>query len=108
MKKPPARVSWPFEFVLYISGATANSTLALLNLSMLAEKHLKGKYHLSVVDMYQHPRWAGKHNVIALPMLVKTLPLPVRRMVGDLSNESRVLTGLGLVPAPATAMGDRQ
>ncbi len=84
--------------MLYISGATENSRLALLNMRILADKHLKGRYHLAVVDLYQDPWRARRHDVIALPMLVKTLPLPVKRMVGDLSDESRVLSGLDLPP----------
>jgi circadian clock protein KaiB len=84
--------------VLYISGATENSRLALLNMRSLADKHLEGRYHLAVVDLYQDPRRARRHDVVALPMLVKTLPLPVRRMVGDLSDELRVLVGLDLPP----------
>ena len=87
-----------FEFVLYISGATENSRLALLNTRSLADKHLEGRYHLAVVDLYQYPRRASLHDVIALPMLVNMLPLPVRRMVGDLSDEGRVLTWLDLPP----------
>jgi circadian clock protein KaiB len=90
------RKVWPFEFVLYISGATEHSRLALMNMRVLADKHLKGRYRIEVVDLYQEPRRATRHDVIALPMLVKTLPLPMRRMVGDLSNESRVLIGLDL------------
>jgi circadian clock protein KaiB len=92
------RTSRPFEFVLYVSGATENSRLALLNMRILADKHLKGRYNLAVVDLYQDPRRARRHDVIALPMLVKTLPLPMRRIVGDLSDEGRVLSGLDLPP----------
>jgi len=84
--------------VLYISGATENSRLALLNMTLLADKHFKGRYRLDVIDLYQYPQRARRHDVIALPMLVKTHPLPLRRMVGDLSDEGRVLLGLDLLP----------
>jgi circadian clock protein KaiB len=97
-RKAGPRSTGPFEFVLYISGATENSRLALLNMRNLADKYLEGRYHLAVVDLYQDPRRARRHEVVALPMLVKTLPLPVRRVVGDLSDESRVMMGLDLPP----------
>jgi circadian clock protein KaiB len=94
-------------FVLYISGATENSRLALLNIKALVDKYLGGCCRLSVVDLYQDPRRAAKHDVVAVPMLVKTLPLPVRRMIGDLSDEGRVLIGLDLVPRPGGEISDR-
>jgi circadian clock protein KaiB len=87
-----------FELTLYISGATENSQLALLNAKNLAEKHLPGRYRLEVIDLFQEPRQARKHDVVAVPMLVKTQPLPVRRIVGNLLDEKRVLTGLDMLP----------
>jgi circadian clock protein KaiB len=87
-----------FELTLYISGATENSRLALLNARNLVEKHLKGRYRLAVIDLFQEPRQARKHDVVAVPMLVRTLPLPVRRMVGNLFDENRVLMGLDILP----------
>jgi circadian clock protein KaiB len=96
-KTAKPRKARPFEFVLYISGATEHSRLALMNLRTLADRHLKGRYNLAVVDLYQEPRRATHHDVVALPMLVRTLPLPMRRIVGDLSNENRVLNGLDLL-----------
>jgi circadian clock protein KaiB len=105
--KPRPRGSKRFAFVLYISGATENSRAALLNIRTLVDKHLGGRCRLAVVDLYQDPRRAGKHDVVAVPMLVRTLPLPVRRMIGDLSDEGRVLIGLDLVPRRGGALGDR-
>ncbi len=87
-----------FELTLYISGATENSRLALMNARNLGEKHLRGRYRLAVIDLFQEPRRARKHDVLAVPMLVKTQPLPVRRMVGNLVDEARVLIGLNIYP----------
>jgi circadian clock protein KaiB len=102
-RRPNSRRSRPaspqaFELTLYISGATENSRLALLNARNLVEKHLKGRYRLAVIDLFQEPRQARKHDVVAVPMLVRTLPLPVRRMVGNLFDENRVLMGLDILP----------
>jgi circadian clock protein KaiB len=92
---------------VYISGATENSRLALLNIRTLVDKHLGGQCRLAVVDLYQDPRRAGRHDVVAVPTLVKTLPLPVRRMIGDLSDEGRVLIGLDLAPRRRADISDR-
>ena len=89
-----------YELQLYISGATERSSTALANVKAIAEKRLHGRYRLSVVDLYQQPEKAREREVTAVPMLVKMLPLPLRRVVGDLSNEDRVLIGLDLVPKP--------
>ncbi|MES2859068.1 MAG: circadian clock KaiB family protein, partial [Pseudomonadota bacterium] len=86
---PPAEAEC-YELVLYISGATENSRNALTNIKAISEQHLKGHYRLAVVDLYQQPEQARDHDIFAVPMLVKTLPLPLRRMVGELSSEERV------------------
>ena len=90
-----------YDLHLYVSGATERSRLAIANVKSVGEKHLKGRYRLLVVDLFQDPGGAREHDIIAVPTLVKKLPLPLRRMVGDLSSEDRVLIGLDLVPAPA-------
>jgi circadian clock protein KaiB len=82
---------------LYISGMTARSTEAINSLTGLCEDHLKGRYELEIVDLYKHPEMAEKAQIIATPTLVKQLPLPIRRLVGTLSNEERVLIGLNLI-----------
>ncbi len=97
-RRSRSAASQAFELTLYISGATENSRLALLNARNLGEKHLRGRYRLAVIDLFQDPRQARKHDVLAVPMLVKTLPLPVRRMVGNLFDENRVLIGLDILP----------
>ena len=87
------------EFVLqlYITGATPNSIRALINIKQLCEEHLKGRYSLEIIDVYQQRELAEKEQLIALPLLIKRQPLPEKRIIGDLSNTSKVLTGLGLI-----------
>jgi circadian clock protein KaiB len=86
------------DLELYISGATAHSRSAVANIKAVAEKYLKGRYHLVVTDLYQEPARAREEQIIVVPMLVKRRPLPLRRIVGDLSSEEHVLLGLRLGP----------
>ena len=81
---------------LYVTGMTLRSTEAFASIKALCEERLQGRYDLEVVDIYQHPQLAIDGQVIAVPTLVKVLPAPVRRLVGDLSNLDRVLFGLDL------------
>ncbi len=81
---------------LYTSGSTIRSARALRNLMELCERRLKGRYDLEVVDIYQEPGRATEAQIIATPTLIKEEPLPVRRLVGDLSDGNKVLQGLGL------------
>ncbi|MGA7932324.1 MAG: circadian clock KaiB family protein [Kovacikia sp.] len=83
---------------LYIAGTTPRSILALQNLKAVCETHLKGQYELEVIDVYQSPLTLQSDNVVAVPMLIKQLPLPLRRIIGDLSNVEKVLIGLDLIP----------
>jgi circadian clock protein KaiB len=83
---------------LYITGSTPQSARAVANITKLCETHLKGRYELSVVDLYQEPGRAKTEQVIAAPTLVKQLPLPLRRLIGDLSNSNRVLLALDIKP----------
>ena len=85
---------------LYITGMTARSAQAIENIRNLCEANLKGRYELEIVDIYQKPSLAQGEQIIAAPTLIKKLPLPLRRLVGDLSNEERVLIGLDLRPKP--------
>jgi circadian clock protein KaiB len=82
--------------VLYVGGATGHSRMALLNIKFIGERFLKGRYRLAVIDLFQQPDQARSHQVLAVPMLVKVWPPPVRRMIGDLSDQGRVMIGLGL------------
>ncbi|MBI5951150.1 MAG: thiol-disulfide isomerase [Chloroflexi bacterium] len=83
---------------LYITGMTPRSSRAIENIRTICEAHLKGRYELEIVDIYQKPSLAQGEQIIAAPTLIKKLPLPLRRLVGDLSNEERVLVGLDLRP----------
>jgi circadian clock protein KaiB len=82
---------------LYVSGMTPRSTEAINNLATICEEYLKGRYELEVIDLYKQPEAAESNQIVATPTLVKSLPLPLRRLVGTLSDEERVLVGLDLV-----------
>lgn len=82
---------------LYVAGNTQRSANTILKLRKLCEEHLRGRYQLEVIDIYQQPEEAKRDDIIATPTLVKQLPLPMRRMIGDLSEVERVLVGLDLV-----------
>jgi circadian clock protein KaiB len=81
---------------LYVTGMTLRSMRAVANLRTICEARLQGRYELQVVDIYRHPRLARDEQIVAAPTLIKKLPLPLRRIVGDLSDEERVLMGLDL------------
>ena len=89
-----------FEFDLYVSGATPNSTRALRNIKEICEHYLPGRYVLRIIDMYQQPELAQQEQIIAAPTLVRRQPLPRRQLVGDLSNRAAVLAILGLDHLP--------
>jgi circadian clock protein KaiB len=81
---------------LYITGTTSRSVLAISNLKKICEEYLEGKYELEVIDLYQKPYLAKEEQILAAPTLIKKLPLPFRRIIGDMSNEEKVLIGLDL------------
>lgn len=81
---------------LYIAGSTPQSNRAVANIKIICEEHLKGQYELDVVDLYEKPYLAAGEQIIAAPTLIKKLPLPLRRIIGDMSNTDRVLVGLDL------------
>jgi circadian clock protein KaiB len=81
---------------LYITGATPNSTRAVRNIKDICELHLKGRYELVIVDIYQQPELAQQEDLIGVPTLIKRRPGLVRRLVGDLSDQERVLKALGI------------
>jgi len=85
---------------LYVTGMTPRSTAAFASIKALCEECLQGRYELEVIDIYQHPQLAIDEQIIAVPTLVKLLPAPLRRLVGDLSNQERVLLGLDLRRKP--------
>ena len=98
---PPAKeAAGPrYVFRLYVSGSTPRSTKAIRNIRKICEENLTGRYDLEVVDIYQQPGLAGEQQIIAAPTLIKSLPLPLRRFIGDLSHAEPVLVGIGLRPA---------
>ena len=83
---------------LYIAGRTKHSVRALENLRRICEEYLEGRYKLEVIDIYQHPEMVLPENIVAIPTLIKKLPPPLQRLVGDMSNTEKVLVGLDVVP----------
>lgn len=94
---PPNPERWTLR--LYIAGKTPKSVAALENLNRLCEEHLQGRYSIEVVDLIVHPQLAKGDEIVAIPTLVRKLPVPIRRVIGDLSNTERTLIGLQLRPA---------
>jgi circadian clock protein KaiB len=90
-----------WELRLYVAGKTARSVAAFDNLKRLCEEHLPGKYRIEVVDLLVHPQLAKGDQIVAIPTLVRKLPPPIRKVIGDLSNTERALVGLQLRPANA-------
>src|SRR5215213_10750764 len=86
-----------YSLRLFVTGATPNSIRAVTNIKSICEKHIPGKYMLEIVDVYKQKEIAEKEQMVALPMLIKTLPLPMRRLIGDMSNTQKVLEALGIV-----------
>ena len=81
---------------LYVTGQTPRSTRAVENLKRICEEYLEGRYDLEVIDLYQQPELARAQEIVVVPTLIKTLPEPVRKILGDLSDKERVLAGLDL------------
>jgi circadian clock protein KaiB len=82
----------------YVAGQTPKSLAAFANLKKICEEHLKGKYHIEVIDLLQNPKLAKGDQILAIPTLVRKLPPPLKKIIGDLSNTERVLVGLDLRP----------
>jgi len=87
-----------WELCLYIAGQTAKSTAAIENLKRICDEHLPGRYKVEVIDLLENPKLAKGDQIVAIPTLVRKLPDPVRRVIGDLSNVERTLIGLQLRP----------
>ncbi len=96
--KSDGRKKKKWELRLYVAGQTAKSLTAFQNLKKICEEHLAGEYHIEVVDLLEDPQLAKGDQIIALPTLVRQLPPPIRKIIGDLSNTERVLVGLDLRP----------
>lgn len=87
-----------YRLRLYVTGATQHSMLAVKNIKIICEEYLHNRYSLEIIDVYQQPESAKDEQIIAAPTLIKIEPQPVRRLVGDMSNTSKVLAGLDLTP----------
>ena len=99
MEKPksPARsrrTQKSYELRLYVAGQTPKSLTAFANLKKICEEHLAGQYHIEVIDLLQQPQLASGDQILAIPTLVRKLPSPIKKIIGDLSNTERVLVGL--------------
>ncbi len=95
-KKPQNKV---WDLKLYVSDQTPKSAKAFANLKRICKEHSEHKYHISKIDIEQSPRLAKENDIVVVPTLIKTFPLPMRRVIGDLSDTGRVLAGLDLRPA---------
>ena len=96
-KAGTAKVEW--ELRLYIAGQSRKSLVALTNLKRLCEEHLQGRYHIEIIDLLQSPQLAAGDQILAIPTLVRKLPAPMKKIIGDFSNEERALVGLDLKPS---------
>lgn len=97
-KRATAQAAVEYELRLYLAGQTPRSLQAFTNLKKICEEHLAGRYRIEVIDLLQNPQLARGDQILALPTLVRKLPAPVRKIIGDLSNTDRVLVGLDLRP----------
>jgi circadian clock protein KaiB len=88
-----------WQLRLYVAGHTPKSLMAFGNLKQICENHLKGRYHIEVIDLLEKPHLSKGDQILAVPTLVRKLPEPVRKIIGDLSDTERVLVGLDLRPA---------
>lgn len=88
-----------WELRLYVAGKTPKSVTALNNLKKYCEDHLKDQYRIEVIDLLQQPQLAQGDQILAIPTLVRKMPEPIRKIIGDLSNEEKVLVGLNIIPA---------
>jgi circadian clock protein KaiB len=79
---------------LYVAGQTPKSITALANLKRICDEHMSGKYHIEVIDLMENPQLARRDQIVAIPTLIRELPSPLKRIIGDLSNTDRVLVGL--------------
>lgn len=90
-----------WELRLYVAGQTQHSRIAIRNLNKICEEHLKGCYHIEVIDLLVNAQLSRDDQIVAIPTLVRRLPAPIRKIIGDLSDTERTLVGLQLRPAPA-------
>jgi len=86
-----------YNLRLFVAGASPNSIRAIANIKELCEEHIKGRYTLEIIDVYQQPELARQEQIVALPLLIKSFPLPIRKLIGDMSDTAKVSRGLGLM-----------
>ena len=96
--KNPKATNRVWNLRLYVAGGTSRSTAALGNLQKICDEHLEGRYRTEVIDLLKHPQLAAGDQILAVPTLVRTLPQPLKKIIGDLSDTQRVLVGLDLIP----------
>ena len=97
-----AKLQKTWELRLYVAGNTPKSVAALNNLKKYCETHLKGQYKIEIIDLLKKPQLAEGDQIFAIPTLVRKVPEPIRKIIGDLSNEERVLVGLNIRPVKTT------
>jgi circadian clock protein KaiB len=97
-EKSPGKTPEMWHLRLYVAGQTPKSIAAFANLKKICETHLKGQYTIEVIDLMENPRLAKGDQILAIPTLVRKLPPPLRKIIGDLSDEVRVLVGLNILP----------
>jgi len=88
-----------YDLRLYVAGQTPKSVAAIANLKKLCETHLPGRYTIEVIDLMKDPALAQRHQIVAIPTLIRQLPEPLKRIIGDLSNAEKVLVGLDIAPS---------
>lgn len=96
-RRTAADTKWDLR--LYVAGQTPRSLAAITNLKAICEEHLKGQYHIQIIDLLVHPQLSRDDQIVAIPTLVRQLPVPIRKIIGDLSDTERTLVGLQLRPA---------
>jgi circadian clock protein KaiB len=100
MPTPKGKGDCEYQLRLYVAGQTPKSVAAIDNLHRICEEHLKGRYRIDVIDLLKNPTLAAGDQILAVPTLVRHLPEPIKKIIGDLSNEERVLVGLDVQPLP--------
>jgi circadian clock protein KaiB len=94
--RPPRRTKKTWELRLYVAGQTPKSLAAFANLKKICEEHMAGQYEIEVIDLLKQPQLASGDQILAIPTLVRKLPAPIKKIIGDLSNTERVLVGLDI------------
>jgi len=98
MKPSVLTVEKSWNLRLYIAGQTPKSITALTNLKKICDQHLANQYNIEIIDLVRHPELARKDQILAIPTLVRSLPPPLKKIIGDLSNSEKVLLGLDMEP----------